>query len=251
MGILDLTYPTRYVPVKEPRNWTANEIWLRNEFSLPVTDVMRFRLVWQGPLVATGNKSRPVEVAKIRHDLSSQFQNLWDTHNSLQVLREYCWVRQPGDTNLIMDPSAKTPRQLAEKRPNLGMINLCEPISVGNKTYTPLIRASLHLNCELDILFLRQEDPGQLVLQGGDIDGRIKTLFDALRVPSLEEQNKASLPDEERLFCLLKSDALISAFKVETDRLLFPKTEKANEVFLVIEVSVNVLRVFEYNTCLI
>jgi hypothetical protein len=55
--------------------------------------------------------------------------------------------------------------------------------------YIPLIRKSLHLACALDIQFLRHEEPGLLVLQGGDLDGRLKTLFDAMRMPSARERN--------------------------------------------------------------
>ena len=40
------------------------------------------------------------------------------------------------------------------------------------------------LTCGLKILFLRKEGPGKLILQGGDIDNRLKTLLDALKMPS-------------------------------------------------------------------
>jgi hypothetical protein len=41
------------------------------------------------------------------------------------------------------------------------------------------VRNSFALHCGLKVLFLRKEPPGK-VYQGGDIDGRIKTLLDAL-----------------------------------------------------------------------
>ena len=49
---------------------------------------------------------------------------------------------------------------------------------VGEKKYAPLI--AMHLAAELDIVFLRQQAPGKLIGEGGDIDNRLKTLFDAL-----------------------------------------------------------------------
>jgi hypothetical protein len=114
----------------------------------------------------------------------------------------------------------------------------------------PLIRKSLDLNCELNVLFLRKEDPGALVLQGGDIDNRIKLLFDALKIPDTDEA-RAYPQAQELTYCLMESDALVFRFDVDSDRLLFPKIEKVDEVFLVIEVIVRVLRVAEWNMALL
>jgi hypothetical protein len=114
----------------------------------------------------------------------------------------------------------------------------------------PLVRKSLDLNCELEILFLRQQDPGDLVTQAGDIDNRAKTLLDALRMPEKDEQERVDVP-ESGLFTLLESDTLISRLDIDTDRLLFPQTDKPDEVHLVIQVKLNVLRVGPHNMCLL
>ena len=50
---------------------------------------------------------------------------------------------------------------------------------------------------------------------------------------------------------LMESDTLISRIDIDTDRLLSAQSEKPNEVHLVIEVSINVLTVTPYNTCLL
>ena len=44
-----------------------------------------------------------------------------------------------------------------------------------------------------EIFMLRPEVPGAIITQGGDIDNRLKTLFDALRMP----QNENELPKDE------------------------------------------------------
>src|SRR6266480_3708288 len=69
---------------------------------------------------------------------------------------------------------------------------------VGTVTYLPLVRKSAHLIAELDILLLRNEVPGRIIIGGGDIDNRLKTLFDALRCPhSVEEAGARSGTDRE------------------------------------------------------
>jgi hypothetical protein len=79
---------------------------------------------------------------------------------------------------------------------------------------------------------------------------RIKTLFDALRKPSLHEASRAPSAHDP-LYCLLESDTLISGFNVSTDRLLTATTEKANEVHLIIEVTIKALHVGSWNICLL
>ncbi len=94
-------------------------------------------------------------------------------------------------------------------------------------------------------MFLRQEDPGELVLQGGDLDNRLKTLFDALRIPD-GDVAQAQNPT----YCLLESDTLIDSFKVSTGRLLMSEPNHPSEVHLTIEAAIKVLRVGSWNQCL-
>src|SRR5438105_10912291 len=82
----------------------------------------------------------------------------------------------------------------------------------------------LELICSIDILLLRPDPPGK-VLVSGDIDNRLKTLFDALRLPKGAQElvgyDKPEV-DEKPFFCLLEDDSLITHVSVETDVLLQP-----------------------------
>jgi len=105
--------------------------------------------------------------------------------------------------------------------------------------FRPLVCEQLHLLAELEILLLRPEAPGRIVIQSGDIDNRIKTLLDSLRVP----HELTALPTEAKpqdgetpFYCLLEDDALVTALSVRTDRLLVPVADKM-EVVLVINVT--------------
>jgi hypothetical protein len=95
--------------------------------------------------------------------------------------------------------------------------------------------------CSLDVIFLRRDEPGNLIQGGGDIDNRIKVLFDALRMPQSVEELAGATPstDQEPFYCLLEDDRLITEVKVTTDRLLTPPmaSESQNDVHLVMRVT--------------
>ena len=59
---------------------------------------------------------------------------------------------------------------------------------------------------------------------GGDIDNRIKVLFDALRMPLNKSELRGQAPakDEDPFYCLLQDDNQITEVKITTDRLLTP-----------------------------
>jgi hypothetical protein len=102
--------------------------------------------------------------------------------------------------------------------------------------FSPLITKNNHLECELDITLLRQQSPGQLLGEGGDIDNRLKTLFDALRKPSTQEAQQAAIAsrnDDDPIHCLLQDDSLVTRVGVETDRLLRPATEEFDLVAII------------------
>jgi hypothetical protein len=79
---------------------------------------------------------------------------------------------------------------------------------------------------------LRPEAPGQTVISGGDIDNRLKTLFDALRMPLPGEIHELPGEGREPFFCLLQDDSLVNNISITTDLLLGPTNP--NEVQLVI-----------------
>lgn len=156
---------------------------------------MRFRLIFEGDL-APRQQVKVGHVHAIRQQLHPQIKKLWDL-SPLGVLKAQ-WLK-----------------------PYMGPDGYERIEDIGSKKFAPLI--SLHLAAELDIVLLRQQAPGQLIGDGGDIDNRLKTLFDALRMPSKAELSQigtAADQDEEPLHCLLKDDALIHRVNVETDRLL-------------------------------
>ncbi|HEY5066195.1 MAG TPA: hypothetical protein VIJ04_15405 [Xanthobacteraceae bacterium] len=222
-------------------------------------ELMKFTLIYEGDLPASANSSKPVYVSQIRNAFHDQLADLWDSHIILRQLQRTARTRilVTGPPISAARPAPYTPAKLPDFKEPIpplapGQVDFCAPIQVPNSAaYLPLVRQSLHLACAVDILFLRHEDPGALVLQGGDIDGRIKTLFDALRMPSEAEEKAGGVPTADPLCCLLESDTLISDLSVKTGRLLGDRAKKHHTVRLSIDVTVKVLRVMSENLCLV
>jgi hypothetical protein len=155
-----------------------------------------FRLLYRGPLHASAG---PKEKHEIRRALHPQLADLW---------------RRP--------PLANVARDVGLLNPNPAPDQLSVLIPRGGFQFAPLVTSRLYLVCRLDILFLRPQDPGE-VIHGGDLDNRLKTLFDALHIPEANQiAGDVAGDGETPFFCLLEDDALITEFGVETDRLLEP-----------------------------
>lgn len=160
---------------------------------------MEFTLVYQGRLKANGN---PKDKQAFRRVFHKQLKELW-TQPPLDEFgppTELLWTDvDPKEIPIIQE--------------------------VGDFKFAPLVNQQLHLIAELHITMLRPEPPGAIVTQGGDIDNRIKTLLDSLKMPKeMGEIPKDDSPkeNEDPFFCLLEDDNLITKLTVVTDRLLEP-----------------------------
>ena len=177
---------------------------------------MDFRLTYRGQLKVNGTADQK---QRIRRFIHPQLSKLW-TQPPLTDYKDHL----PGGAYVSMNsPFAR---------------------EVGPFTFRPLVVSAYDVVAELDITFLRPEPPGLLISNSGDIDNRIKTLLDALRMP----QNLSELPtddsptEHEKPFCvLLEDDSLITHLAVTTDRLLEPVNHQL-EVILIIHVQVKVTR---------
>lgn len=184
----------------------------------PVT--MEFRLTYEGVLHSSGNSPNATEKHEIRRIFHIQLKKLWAEDERLKTLQ------YPPEFPAIT--SHEPPIQVItnggpDRRESLAD-HLAKEYSRFKYHFVPLVTQSLALWCGLDILYLRAGNPGK-VLQSGDIDGRVKTLFDALKMPrqmhELGKYRNAGVPnDEDPFYCLLEDGSLISRASVETDRLL-------------------------------
>jgi len=130
-------------------------------------------------------------------------------------------------------------------QPPATIVDLSKKFERAGYKFVPLVTEDLCLKCDLSVLYLRLDPPG-MVIQSGDIDNRLKTLFDALKMP----KDKAELGDgyvgpddnEKPFFCLLEDDRLVTSVSVDTDILLEPLSSDKSESRLIITVRIIPIR---------
>lgn len=202
---------------------------------------MKFTLLYDGPLPAqTTRDSRVNYKQAIRTELHSQLVEVWKAkpvlahyYDALMARRDLTPEIRYAD-NVNGRPSAYMVRHVR------GNFNFLPLVSVGNK-----------LLCELDILFLRKEPAGSLFTTNaaGDLDNRLKVLFDALRIPREAQELPATASptaDQDPFLCLLENDDLITAVRLESER-LYDANAHRDRVRLVINVTVKT-QVYSWDT---
>jgi hypothetical protein len=228
----------------------ANNLCARRAVYLDGTDLerdcealVRLRLTYAGPLLS----SNPLDPDKriehkhaIRRHFHKQLKECWNTTRWLNELQIF-----PGDNILperaqqVWGHDLNTPRPAAEV--------LGRSFGHSDYEYVPLAWESAHLTCSLRILCLRRDAPGA-VLAGRDLDNRIKTVIDALCMPSFRQgkptKDRLPLdpdPDEKPFFVLLEDDKLVSHLEIETDTALEPNpADPADESFVRLVISIEI-----------
>ena len=185
---------------------------------------MELVLYYRGPLRSNGD---PRHKHHIREHFHAQLRMLWEQPPLSRVRSE------------ALDPSPSDPGQNYEDE-NLAMLARMNQfpsllVTVGGIQFVPLVATRLKAIAELDITLMRPEPAGRIVTSGGDIDNRIKTLLDALKIPD-ENQVKVGIkspPTEQPIHCLLEDDQLITRLAISAEQLLEPVADKSEVVALI------------------
>lgn len=219
---------------------------------------VEFRLIYKGALPAdTGKGGRAVYKQRIRKEFHKQLRELWRQHPELKRQAETHFVTFTTPPNQVSPPGPGV-RQIVRAD---DIKVLPSSTQVGAKTwvehiadeyarlggrFVPLISKRGGFTCTLDILFLRRDAPGNIIVKGaggGDIDNRIKLLLDGLKLPEVQSDlgGLDLEPDEDPFFCLMEDDDLITRISVTSDRLLLPlqETEKTNDVHIIVHVTMS------------
>ena len=189
---------------------------------------MRFKLVYRGSLRATQRDPRPGTGVLAKHwDLKHAMRRQF--HRQLKRL----WETRPF---LINNQAMETPKPYHIA--TLAAVNVMPPWQ-----FVPLVTDTLSLRTKIEISLLRSDHPHLNLwsYDGGDVDNRVKTIIDALRVPSANDGYACLVPGpgETPLYVLIEKDELFDAVCAETDHLLVvPDGEDASYAEVVIAVTI-------------
>jgi hypothetical protein len=185
---------------------------------------VEFYVQYEGRLPSQNSKdkeNRRVETHRIRRHFHSQLLRLWNDRFSAL-------------TNL---PPRGTPGINEHRRRFLED----KSASVRDTEFLvfPIVTKAEHLVCALDITLYRHDKPGSFVGPSGDLDNRLKVLFDAMTIPNASQLDGLAPEQGERpLFCLLEDDALIVDLRIKAVQLW--TTVDSNEEKRDFKVAVNV-----------
>lgn len=216
------TYLTDHVETRQISSY--RQIIIGTADPLEEADFLEFRLLYEGELLPSGNShKRRSEKHEIRRSFHPQLKRLWSVHNSLRRL-----AARAGNH---ADPRPGTEEEQFER----GINAIGKQWARVGYQFAPLVTPEHALRCSIEMLLLRPEED-RYIFTRGDIDGQLKTIFDAFQVPQTQQDLGDATPQsgETPFFCLLADDKLISEVRVTTDQLLLlptHKTVKANDCF--------------------
>jgi hypothetical protein len=186
-------------------------------------DFVKFRLVYDGPLPPEGRGQASVK-QQIRKQIHPQLKHLWEVHPVLK-----------GHSTVKHNQSISDVERIATQYERIGY------------RFVPLVRESSWTACRLSMLILMRDEPHRVFAgdERGDLDNRIKTLIDGLKMPKQLGDLGGETPaaDENPFYCLLEDDKLIYEFDVIADRLLVPHRPGQNVRDVVAVIGVHVTTV--------
>jgi len=191
-----------------------------------ITHPVDFHLSYKGPLPKSDDRHARVEAKqRIRACINTQLWQLTELDKRFRTEIDRAVLAEMRGSRLI--PKEESPGFMV--------------VHVGGYWFLPLVDRRRSLVCYLNIKFLRRGSVGQIV-HGGDLDNRIKTLCDALRIPQHANEVPAGIkaPLGPTMLCLLEDDALIVKLLIDTGMLLDPlvEGESATDVRLEMDVSI-------------
>jgi hypothetical protein len=197
-------------------------------------NLIEFHLLYEGQLLGSNNESRPEEKHAIRRIFHPQLRQLWKVKQSFRYLANRFFtesIDKPEVSKAWLEFSS-TPhsnQEIEEYKINAGLAAIGKMWTKAGFDLVPLVVPQLSPRCSIEILLLRPEED-RSIFRRGDIDGQVRTLLDALRIPDHTGETGGAEPseDEKPLFCLLQDDRLVSEVKVTSDQLLMLPEQRGN-----------------------
>lgn len=199
------------------------DVLYTHKLGIDTSGHVELTLFYRGVLASNGGKTEKQSLRRAFHRQLAEF-----------------WKQNPlNDYRHLWDPALPLFKPESDIRQRRGPFE-----------FVPLVNEYMYLVADLEIQLLRPEPPGSVKAQAGDLDNRMKTLLDALRMPRVADELPAGDSpgsDESPFFSLLEDDALINSFSVTTHRWLEPGISH-KEAILTVSVQTAVTRLMARNS---
>jgi len=201
---------------------------------------MKLTLRFRGDLPSNGG---PEEKHAIRLQLHSQLEAFWQKDSRLEDISK--------NLKGLQVPTLKSSR-FEVTRPIKGAQNFFWRHPLCGHNFVPLVTGVRESHCHLSLRFYRRTEDEGILFDGGDIDNRLKTFFDALQVPQSSEQippssrnPKGDSNEWPTIFCLVDNDRSITKLAIESFILLtaIPSDCKRPENYAEIDIDVEIVPV--------
>lgn len=156
----------------------------------------------------------------VGHDVRTAPEMGWASKTNGELL-----TLAAADFDVFLTSDRNLQAQRSEKfaydvpRPVHGTQNFFYRASCRGIEFVPLVIRIRYMECQLQIDWHRHDPPGTILSPNGDIDNRLKTLFDALRMPQNDSEIPADAINDGVFFCLLEDDSLITKLSVNTSQI--------------------------------
>lgn len=215
--------------------------------------VLKFRLTYEGEVPSAQSSPGAAKIA-MRESFARQIQRVWsktpflENAISFSPNSPYSEVQTKGAGIAF---HTKLPTLGSGGEPSIPLKD-----AIGSKNhcngfkFVPLVCEDAGLRADLSILLLRT-DGNFSPVTCGDLDNRVKTVIDALKIPTkANELSSYQDGDGSLFFVLLEDDILVEGLQVEMDELLDIPTEQSKNARwakLVIDVKINISTVDGFN----
>lgn len=205
----------------------------QNEIDALFGEAMEFTLTYRGSLPSSQSDGKKKELQfDMRQDFHRQLQEVWEHFPLLGGKRRL---------DSLPERTSGQPFHAWYKQ------------RVRGFAFVPLVitGANLRLACALKIKLLSR-DVGSIITNNGDLDNRMKVLFDALTVPQFSQLPDDAKPtdDQNPFLCLLGDDKLITNLTVDTGKLHRPAAADDRRNHAEVDITVTV-RAADKNTAAI
>lgn len=182
-----------------------------------------------------------IEAHKVRRVFEEQLADYWTRDLRLKDINPTQMKKAVSSQRF---PRFDVRQQEKGEKVGTKRVDLYRYHEVGGIWFVPLATRWRYLRCEVAMRLSRYEGDlhtGGLIDNQGDLDGKLKALIDALRMPyEPHEVPPGATHDKPVFFCVLEDDRLITKISIETRNILGPRPSKKDATRVDVDIDLKI-----------